>query len=140
MRGHNLLLNAGTIFSIGLTVAWALLQPDAAPWLLPVLATVTVVLVCFAIVRNLDERRQHRQWLEDRVARNRAALQQQPDDLARHEDLYEALVDLKRPWERLAALEAWAAAAPDDKSVQRRLRELRAQLGQPEPTAPGDAT
>jgi len=137
MRGSNLLLNAGTIFSIGLTVAWLMLQPDAAPWVLPVLLALSAVFIVAIIVRRVGEGRRHREWLLDRVARDRVALRDQPDDLARHEDLYEALTELKRPWERLSALEAWAAADPEDKSVQRRLRELRVRLGQPEPPAPG---
>jgi len=139
MYGKNLLLNTGTIFSIGMMVAWALLQPDAKPWLWPAILAVSAVLLTIVIVRHLGERRQHRKWLDDRVARDRAALREQPDDVARHEDLYEALTELKQPWERLSALEAWAAADPENKSVQRRLRELRAQLGEPAPPAgPGD--
>ena len=132
MRGTNLMLNAGTIFGIGMTVAWAIFfPPESSPWLWPVVILVCTVLVGTLVVRVVAEKRKHRRWLEDRVARARIALRDEPGDLERLEDLYEALSDLGRKWERLSALEAWAAADPEDKTVQRRLRELTAKLGQP---------
>lgn len=136
MRGKNLLLNAGTIFSLGMSLAWSLLQPDAAPWILPALVGLSAILLLAVLLRNLTERRRHREWLWERVRRNQRALRETPTDEERQEDLYEALRELRRPWEMLAALEAWAAVAPDNKSVQRRLRELHERLGYDVPVNP----